>query len=359
MSWASCKNILVIRPDNMGDLIMSSPAIRALKETFGCRITVLTSHLAAEAAKLIPEIDDTIITSVPWVKNGRPISPDELMNLTQSIKARNFDACVVFTVYSQNPMPSAMLAWIAGIPKRLSYCRENPYDVINYWLPDPEPYNVILHQVERDLKLVKHVSATTSEQDIRLEIPTVAIDNAKTKLDEIMPGVTDFVVVHAGVSDLKRAYPLDKWIQLAKSITLKLNLPVVFTGVASEKPLTDNLQKGTGNLSYSTAGIFTLTELAAVLYKSRMLISVNTGPVHIASGLKLPVIVLYAQTNPQHTPWMTECSVFEYSIESNCRSKNEVIKHVDRTIYKHPLPYPEVSEIIQSMQILLSRNLVR
>lgn len=359
MSWQTCKSILVMRPDNLGDLIMSSPAIRALKETFGCRITALTSPLAADAAKLIPEIDDTIVTSVPWVKIGKSITPDELIKLAQYIRLRNFDACVIFTVYSQNPMPAGLLAWMAGIPKRLSYCRENPYDVINYWVPDQEPYNHILHQVERDIKLVRHVSAETTDHDIKLVIPLQSIVSAKSKLVDLMPGISEYVVIHAGVSELKRAYPLDRWIQLAKRVTVDLNLPVIFTGVASERPLTDNLKRETGELSYSTAGMFDLAELAAILSMSRMLISVNTGPVHIASGLKVPVIVLYAQTNPQHTPWMTDNRVFEFSVASQSRSKNEVIRFVNRTIYKHQLPYPDVSEIIQSMQTLLSQNLVR
>lgn len=359
MNWQSCKNILVIRPDNLGDLLMSSPALRALKETFGCRITVLTSPLAADASKLIPEIDDTIVTSVPWVRIGKSITPTELISLTEYIRTRDFDACVIFTVYSQNPMPSGLLAWMAGIPKRLSYCRENPYDVINFWVPDQEPYHHILHQVERDLKLVQHVSAQTIDSDIKLKIPDSSYESARSKLDYLIPGVNDFIVLHAGVSELKRAYPLEKWIQLAKSITVGLHYPVLFTGSASEKPLTDNLQKETGDLSYSTAGMFDLSELAAVIDMSRLLISVNTGPAHIAAGLKVPVIVLYAQTNPQHTPWGTDTRVFEFSVETQNRSKNEVIKYVNKTIYKHQLPYPEVSEIIESVQTLLSKNLVR
>jgi ADP-heptose:LPS heptosyltransferase len=55
-NWQHCKHILCIRPDNMGDLLMSGPAIRALKESLGCKITVLTSSMAAGIARLMPEI---------------------------------------------------------------------------------------------------------------------------------------------------------------------------------------------------------------------------------------------------------------------------------------------------------------
>lgn len=359
MNWTGCRNILIIRPDNMGDLLMSSPAIRALKETFKCRITVLTSPMAAEVASLIPEIDETIISPFGWVKNKKSTTPDELYNLSLSLRSKAFDAAVIFTVYSQNPLPSAMLAWMAGIPKRLSYCRENPYELINYWLPDKEPYSYLLHQVERDICLVKHIGAEVIDDSIKLQVSEAAVKAAKTKLDQLIPGSTDYIIVHAGVSELKRAYPTEKWVELAKSIISEFNIPVIFTGSKSEKPLTDNLRKETGEFSYSAAGIFDIAELAALISGSRMLISVNTGPVHIAAGLQVPVIVLYARTNPQHVPWKTENRVFEFDVSKSIQSKNEVIRFVNRTLYKHPLPYPEPSQIIPSVHSLLSQNSVQ
>lgn len=141
--WPLCRNVLVIRPDNLGDLLMSSPAIRALKETFGCRITVLTSSAATGIARLIPSIDKVITYDLPWVKNNGVESPDCFMQITQQLKEQAFDAAVIFTVYSQNPMPSILLAYMAGIPLRLAYCRENPYGLLTHWVPDAEPYSFI------------------------------------------------------------------------------------------------------------------------------------------------------------------------------------------------------------------------
>src|SRR5436853_376904 len=108
MTWQNCKNILCIRPDNMGDLIMTAPAFRALKETFGAKITVLTSSMAAGIIKHIPEIDDSIIFDLPWVKNEKATYTDSFYKGVEAIKAANFDGAVIFTVYSQNPLPNAM-----------------------------------------------------------------------------------------------------------------------------------------------------------------------------------------------------------------------------------------------------------
>src|SRR4051812_46146342 len=116
-NWANCKNILCIRSDNMGDLIMSGPAIRALKQAFKCKITVLTSSMAAAVVKHMPEIDEAIIFDLPWVKTDS--ADDDLSGIISELRSRKYDGAVIFTVYSQSVLPSAMLAYQAGIPKIL------------------------------------------------------------------------------------------------------------------------------------------------------------------------------------------------------------------------------------------------
>mgnify|MGYP003350186482 CR=1 FL=1 len=63
-------------------------------------------------------------------------------------------AAVIFTVYSQNPLPAALFATWAGIPLRLAYCRENPYALLTDWVPEPEPESFIRHEVQRQIDLV-------------------------------------------------------------------------------------------------------------------------------------------------------------------------------------------------------------
>ena len=161
--WGNCRNILCIRPDNMGDLIMSGPAIRALKEAFNAKITVLTSTMAASISAFMPEIDEVLVFDMPWVKMEKPADSTAVQQLIGNLRSKKFDAAVVFTVFSQNSLPAAMIAYQAGIPKILAYCRENPYGLLTDWVPDKEPYTLIRHQVERDLYLVAKVSAKVND----------------------------------------------------------------------------------------------------------------------------------------------------------------------------------------------------
>src|SRR5687767_4846599 len=124
--WMSCKNLLCIKPDNMGDIIMSGPAIRAFKEKFKCNITLLCSSMGKPITPCIAEINDIIVFDLPWVKVTEEIEPDNILQLVELLKNKSFDAAVIFTTYSQSALPAAMLVYLAGIPRRLAYSRENP-----------------------------------------------------------------------------------------------------------------------------------------------------------------------------------------------------------------------------------------
>lgn len=352
-SWHNCKNILVIRLDNMGDLLMSTPAIRALKESFDSKITVLTSSMAAGIAHHIPEIDEIITFDVPWVKTNNASFSHEFLVLAEVLKARNFDATVIFTVFSQNPMPAIMLTYLADIPNRLAYCRENPYELLTSWVPDQEPYTFIKHQVERDLDLVRSIGATTTSNFLSLEIPE-AWESAQKTLDKNSIDLQKpWLVLHPGVSELKRQYPTEKWIEIGRKIIDDFGYQVLLTGSASEKKLTDEIQQGIGTNAYSIAGLLSLDEFICLIDEAPLLLSVNTGPVHIAAATQTPVVVLYAQTNPQHTPWKTPSKVFYFEVAEALRSKNEVLRFVQNQQEKVP-EVIEVNEVLNEISALLS-----
>ena len=334
--WKNCKNILVIRLDNMGDLLMSTPAIRALKESFNSRITVLTSSMAAGIAKNIPEIDETITFDVPWVKTQNASFSTTFLTFVEALKQKQFDAAVIFTVFSQNPMPAVMLAYLADIPLRLAFCRENPYQLLTHWAPDEEPYTLIKHQVERDLDLVATIGAKTVDDHLSLKIPEVWPSTQK-KLDKNSIDLQKpWLILHPGVSELKRQYPTESWIKLGKKLVADYGYQLLLTGSASEKQLTDEIRQGIGQNAFSVAGLLTLDEFICLIKEAPLLLSVNTGPVHIAAATQTPVVVLYAQTNPQHTPWKTPNKVLFFEVPEALRSKNEVLKFVQQHQEKAP-----------------------
>ncbi|MGN6401212.1 MAG: glycosyltransferase family 9 protein [Flavisolibacter sp.] len=355
--WKTCKNILCIRPDNMGDLIMSGPAIRALKETFGCNITLLTSSMAANIVPFLPDIDDVIQFDVPWLKTNTLNNTDNFFEIIEVIKQRSFDAAIIFTVFSQNPLPSAMIAYLAGIPKRLAYCRENPYDLLTHWVPDKEPYSFVQHQVQRDLQLVETIGALTQEKRLHIELPKNVWPAVVQKLAAI--GVNfqkPWLILHAGVSEPKREYPQNLWIETAKKIIKELGYQIILTGNTAERKKLENLQNNIGRQSFNAAGLLSLEEFITLVKRAPLVVSVNTSTIHIAAAVATPVIVLYALSNPQHLPWMATGKVLLYDIPQEQRSRNEVLQYVHANLHPLDLPMIMPETILQAIRDVLIGN---
>ena len=348
------RNILCIRADNMGDLLMSSPAIRALKETFNCKITLLTSAMGNLIVPFIKEIDDTIIANLPWVKTKEPVDEKEIFTLIELLRERHFDTAVIFTVYSQNPLPAAMMAYMAGIPERVAYCRENPYYLLTKWVVEKEPYHRIQHQVVRDIDLVKQMGAEVTDDHIRIQIHPDAKESAIQKLEERGININNgWLILHPGVSEAKRQYPEEKWIECGKLLTDNFCCPILITGSHEEDNLCKRIEQGIGS-AFSLAGDLSMAEFIALVDNAKLIISVNTAPAHIAAATKTPVIVLYALTNPQHTPWKANASVLYFSVDKNVRSKNAVVNYVSENVMSQIVPLPSPARIVAEAQRLLS-----
>lgn len=333
---------------------MSEPAIRALKETFNCRITVLTSTAGAAIAKHLPVIDEFIVFDAAWVKTEQNVNSESFLQTADLLKDRHFDAAVLFTVYSQNPLPSAMLMWLANIPKRLAYCRENPYNLLTHWVPEQEPYNFVRHQVRRDLDLVKTIGASVKSDSLQLWVSDKD-ENVMKKLRGVGIDLTrPWLVLHPGVSEDKRKYPEEKWIETGQRIISDLGYQIVMTGSASEKTLTHRINSKIKGTAVSCAGMFTMEEFIVLIKLTPLLISVNTSAAHIASATGTKVIVLYALTNPQHSPWKTQGKILPFTVPQAMQSKNEILRFTAHKFFKKSFEYPEPEEIIVTARTLLS-----
>lgn len=348
------RNVLCVRADNMGDVIMSSPAIRALKETFGSHITLLTSEAGVIITPYLNCIDDVIVADLPWVGVGG-LYDTGLLNLANEIRAMNFDAAIIFTVYSQSALPTAMLLYMAEIPVRAAYARENPYDLLTHWLADKEPYEYILHQVQRDLKLVSHLGARVENDHLLLDLHHSCEHLFYQKLYDLLPDLpgTSYIVLHPGVSEAKRQYPVSCWIEIGKMIIREYNMPVLISGSAKEIALAEAITEGIGAQAICVAGVFTVGELICLVNQACGLVSVNTGTIHIAAATQTPTVVLYAQTNPQHTPWKCKHKILPFSVADHLKSNNAIISHVTAQYYSETLPIPNPDLVLDALRELV------
>jgi lipopolysaccharide heptosyltransferase II len=242
-----------------------------------------------------------------------PLTPQADLKMVEALRHGAFDAAVIFTVYSQSALPAAMLCYLADIPQRLAHCRENPYQLLTHWVRETEPEMCLRHEVRRQLDLVATVGAHTDEERLSIAIP----EKVDTYVDELLGEIEDhqpWVVVHPGATAASRRYPPEGFATVARRVVQELGHGVVFTGTEPERGLIDQIRAEMGVPSRSLVGVLDVPALAAVLARASLLISNNTGTVHVAAAVGTPIVDLYALTNPQHTPWQVPHRVLFHDV---------------------------------------------
>ncbi|SDV49122.1 glycosyltransferase family 9 protein [Chitinasiproducens palmae] len=381
---ASVQRILCFRPDNMGDVLMTTPALRALKRRFPeRRLTLLASRSGAAVARFIPYIDEVIEFDPPWARNDGMARAEDTMALVRRLAEGDFDAAVLFTVYSQNPLPAAMVCHLAGIPRRLAYCRENPYGLLSDWVPETEPDLTLRHEAQRQLDLVAAIGATISSADgsrAGTAVGTGFARGADTKTD-LAAGVDgdddasllgtaghaaeddgddadhgdpralvfaldpdsraalhdalsqrgvaateDYLVFHPGATAASRRWSPIRFTETIVALASATGLRCYITGGPDETALCGSIaaaarreldarNQAAGDATaddgadaatiVDLSGALSLGALATLIDGATLLVTNNSGPLHLASARATPVVVLYALTNPQHGPWRT------------------------------------------------------
>jgi lipopolysaccharide heptosyltransferase II len=315
-AWDKARNILCVRLDALGDVLMCTPALRALRAgPPGRRLTLLTSPGAALAAPYISELDDVIPYEAPWIKSSASHAAAADLACAALLATRGFDAAVIFTTYSQSPLPAALLCYLTGIPLRLAHCRENPYQLLTDWLPESEPQQQIRHEVRRQLDLVASVGSATADARLSFALREQDLDAVRQRLRAAgIDPAARWLLLHPGASAASRRYPPQHWAELIRQLAARPGLPLVLTGGAAETGLIDAIRAACAAPVVSLAGQLSLGQLGAALRLAAVVVCNNTGPAHIAAAVGTPVAVLYALTNPQHTPWQVPSRLLYHDV---------------------------------------------
>lgn len=323
--WRRVERLLVVRLDNLGDVLMATPAIAALRAGLpSARITLLASPSGAAALPFLADVDDVIPFAAPWVKPAGTLTDDALgrieADLVLSLAAARFDAAVIFTTCTQSVLPAALLCRMAGIRLRLGHCRENPYGLLTDWIADTEVVaDDMRHEVVRQLELVERVGFRIGDERLRFGVPRSAHDAVAARLARagVAPHAP-YIVIHPGATAESRRYPAALFGAAAARIARETGATIVLSGAAQDRSLVEEVRAAMAAPALSLAGQLDLGELAALIAGAELLVANNSGPAHIAAALGTPVVDLYALTNPQHTPWQVPARILNHPVP--CRN---------------------------------------
>ncbi len=287
---------LAVRLDNMGDVLLAGPAIRALAARCG-PVTVLAGPQGAAAARLLPGVADVLVWPCPWVVfDPLPVRADDVLELAGRLAACRFTDAVIFTSFHQSPLPTALLLRLAGVPRIAARSQDYPGSLLDVRYRGDDQ----LPEAERALALARAAGfAPAPGDDGRLAVRTP------------LPGVTQltgpgpYLVLHPGASAPARRWPDRRWAQAVAEL-VRRGRRVVLTGGPAERDLTATAAGRPGNAGgprdtgqvTDLAGRTSLAELAAVLAGADAVLVANTGVAHLAAAVGTPVVSLFAPVVP-------------------------------------------------------------
>lgn len=307
-AWARAGNILLMRPDNIGDVVMTGPVFRALREALPeSRLTLLASPGGAQAAPLLPWLDDVIAERVLWQDLGNlGFDPARERALIARLQERQFDAAIILTSFSQSPHPPAFIARLAGIPLRLGASKESTAGLLTHAPPSPPDE---IHQVERNLQLIEAVGFPVADRRLSVRIPAEAAASAARLLAGEGLGLGQpFILLCPWASCQARTYFPGRFAAAARELAGKTGWPVVVSGAPRDRERSDAILAGLGAQAIDLVGRTTVPELAALVASARLVLANDSLPMHLADALQTPAVILYSGTElesqwaPRHGP---------------------------------------------------------
>jgi len=333
-AWARARRVLLLRLDGLGDVLMSTPAMAAVRESLPqATLTLLSSPAGAALAPHLPWLDRVLSYAAPWVgpgSAGRAPAETESVGegdaaMLEQLRRERHDAAIIFSTCTQSALPAALLCRLAGIPLRLAHARENSYGLLSHRLPESDALGPAMrHEVQRQLDLVASVGLHTTHGGLRFALRPADVSRVVARLVAAgLPPGRPYVLMHPGASAPSRRYPPAAFAAAAARLcdedgeggVLAGDRPaLVVCAGPGEEDLLQQLCAAMPRPPLRLPGPPSLGELAALIAGARVLVANNSGPVHLAAALGTPVVTLYALTNPQHTPWRVPARVLSHEV---------------------------------------------
>lgn len=301
----SIQNILFIRTDRLGDFLLNLPAIHALKETYPtARLSVLLHPGIEELLKDHPDIDE-VIPFTPAIHGTHFL---QWLFFFWKLKNKSYDLVIV-----SNPHKYFHLfTYLMRIPYRIGYRRKWGF-LLTQTLPDLKVRS-IKHEVEYNLDLVALVGAKlrNASSSQNYGIPLSIQDEHSFEVLAQQKGLDlkkPWMVINPYTTASFKQWPIDRFTQMIQKLAPQADIQIVLIGGPEESVLIKkDILPFISPSVFDFSGHLNLKQLAALLKKTTLLISNDSGPVHIAAAFHTKTVVLFGKqpqgSNPKRWgPW--------------------------------------------------------
>jgi heptosyltransferase-2 len=283
------KNILIVRTDRMGDVVLTVPSVRALKKRFpNARVSVWLDASTRALMDGLPFVDEIIVENKSKGILG-------FLSLISLLRQKRFDLAVIY--HTKRHTNAACL--FAGIPDRLGYKNDKNGWMLSCPVEDRRHLGE-KHEVQYCLDLLAPLGVDAS--DISLELPRDAA--AERWADDLVATALQgkpFLVIHPDASCATRCWPASSYVQLISRLA-DSGMKIVMVGGKGASHCAGEILAGSVVPLIDLTAKTSLPQMIALFRRARAVISNDSGPVHAAAGVGVPIVSIFLRRQPGINP---------------------------------------------------------
>jgi lipopolysaccharide heptosyltransferase II len=297
------RTILLVRPDHVGDVLLTGPAIQALKAARpGARLVALVGPWSAGVISAYPEIDLTLTLPFPGFARHpvRTAAQPYWLAWQRAQQLRRLQAETAI-LFRPDHWWGALLIWLAGIPQRIGYDLPNVAPFLTEAIPFRRQ-----HVVLQDLALLR-AWVDPAPEAVRLSYPVDSDERTAitARLAELgLPPGAPRLIIHPGSGTAIKQWAPERWAAVADRLAAARGAPVIFTGGDHELRLIETISGQMAAPAINLAGETNLSQLAALYEHAALVLGPDSGPLHLAAAVGAPTITLFGPADPaEFGPW--------------------------------------------------------
>lgn len=290
--------VLVVAPAWIGDLIISSAFINALKKSdTTLQIDLLVNENLSEIAKLLPNVSNIINSKTTHGK----LSFFYRFKLGIKLRKNNYSKSYILT----NSIKSAIIPFIAGIKNRISYLGEYRYGLINK----------VIKKIDRNKGMVnRYLNILDMQYSCDLQ-PSFQVNDNQKQLEEYSIRKKYIAICPDAEYGPAKKWPIGNWLKLVK--TLASDYQVVFVGL--DKSIHESIKYLESDNLVNLIGKTSLKDVVNLLANAECAVSNDSGLMHLSSALGTPIVGIYGSSSPKYTPPLCESNRHEIIYKNlNC-----------------------------------------
>ncbi len=297
-AYLNPQKILVRATNWIGDAVMSLPALEALRARFPqAEIVLLAKPWVSELYWRHPAVSREIVYDAEREHEG----PRGFWKLVRKLRAERFEVAILF----QNAFHAAWMAWCARIPVRIGYARDGRSSLLTEAIEVP-PAAAYGHQAYFYLQLLFRaglIDAPKPVRDVRLVVAEAEKKWAARRLGSLgLLGPRFLVGLNPGASfGPAKRWLLERYAELADRLIGALHADVLIFGSRDERPLAEEIAQAMKHTPMILAGETSLRQLMALLAQCRLVVTNDSGPMHLAAALGLPLVAVFGSTDERAT----------------------------------------------------------